>query len=80
MDSGPYLPVDRPGAEPGIDPQHPSASEQYSFIHEDCSIQIIDYSSDLATFVRVDNQGLVRFFNSPRTDKPAWAKVRWINV
>lgn len=69
-----------PGAEPGADPRRPSANEAWSHIHEDCSIQITDYSEKEVKFRKADNQGLIRFLNSAVGARPKWSKVRWINV
>lgn len=69
-----------PGAEPGADPRRPSAHEHWSHIHEECSIQIVDYSDSKARFLKADNQGLIHFLTTPEGDRPKWSKVRWINV
>ncbi|KAF8336572.1 uncharacterized protein EI90DRAFT_3169918, partial [Cantharellus anzutake] len=73
--------VRAPGAEPGVDPRRPSTVEQYSNIHEECLIQVIDYGGAHASFQRATNESLIHFLEDSKTSvRPVWAKVRWINV
>jgi hypothetical protein len=69
------------GAEPGVDPRRNSANLAYGHIHENCVIEICDYSSVHASFGKMTNQDFVDFMNDPTASaKEPWVKVRWINI
>jgi len=70
-----------PGAEPGVDPRRDSANFTYGGIHQDCTIEIFDYSSVRSSFGRMSNQQFVSLMEDPgASDREPWAKVRWINI
>jgi len=70
-----------PGAEPGVDPRRDSADYTYGGIHQDCTIEIFDYSSVRSSFRRMSNQQFVSIMEDPAaSDRERWARVRWINI
>ncbi|KZT56113.1 hypothetical protein CALCODRAFT_497809 [Calocera cornea HHB12733] len=69
-----------PGAEQGVDPRRDSAARHWGHIHQECAIEVCDYSLTSATFTRLSNAGLADFLAAKGKDRPNWAKVRWINV
>ncbi|EJU02812.1 hypothetical protein DACRYDRAFT_115780 [Dacryopinax primogenitus] len=72
--------IQSPGAEQGVDARRDSAAEHWGHIHQECAIEVCDYSSNNASFTRLSNAGLAEFLSGRGKDRPAWAKVRWINV
>lgn len=71
------------GAEPGVDPRRPAIDAAYRHIHEECEIEIVDYSSVRSTTRRLNNVEFVSFMEANGTDVPPrepWVKVRWINI
>jgi hypothetical protein len=69
------------GAEPGIDPRRASAQLHYGHIHQNCEIEIIDYSSVRHSYGRMTNAQLVSLLSDPLASRrDSWVKVRWINV
>jgi hypothetical protein len=69
------------GAEPGINPRRPSAEMHYGHIHEECIIEIMDYSAVRSSSGRMTNEEFIGFLNDPKaSESEPWVKVRWINV
>jgi hypothetical protein len=69
-----------PGAEPGIDARKASAQRAYSHIHEDCEIEVIDYSSENIKFRQFHNDSFLEFLESNESVRRTDTKVRWINI
>lgn len=67
-----------PGSEPGVDPRRATVNALYSHVHEECEIEVVDYSASKVEFNQYDNQGFLQFI--AQNHKPTWAKVRWINI
>ena len=67
-----------PGSEPGVDPRRATTNAIYSHVHELCEIEVVDYSASHVEFNQYDNKGFVQLM--AQSQKPAWAKVRWINI
>ncbi|MCJ1250853.1 hypothetical protein MMC30_008081 [Trapelia coarctata] len=65
----------KPGQEPGIDPNHPSAS-QYG-LHADCGITVVDFSQDDMRMEELDNSTIQAFLDTPKEERYT---CRWINV
>lgn len=71
----------RAGAEPGVDPRRESAILQFGHIHQNCVIELCDYSSVRHSFGRMTNVEFVRLLQDPKAhQREPWAKVRWINI
>ncbi|KAJ7075338.1 hypothetical protein B0H15DRAFT_806274 [Mycena belliarum] len=68
------------GAEPGVDPRRASMEVQYRNVHQDCVVEVIDYSAVSASFLSMRNTEFVNWSASPKSKRPPWVKVRWINV
>lgn len=69
------------GAEPGIDPRRASANVHYGYIHQQCDIEVIDYSPDQCSFGHMKNQQLIEMLqDSAASEREPWANVRWINI
>ncbi|KAJ3856287.1 hypothetical protein EV368DRAFT_32770 [Lentinula lateritia] len=69
------------GAEPGVDPRHHNAELRYRGIRQTCEIRIVDYSSVSMKSASMSNTQLVDMLNDPQvSERPSWAKVRWIDV
>lgn len=71
------------GAEPGVDPRRPAIDAAYRHIHQECEIEIIDYSSVRSTTRKMNNVEFVSFMEADGTEEPPrdpWVKVRWINI
>ncbi|GAW03527.1 magnesium -like protein [Lentinula edodes] len=69
------------GAEPGVDPRHYNAELRYRGIRQPCEIRIMDYSSVSMKSGSMSNIQLVNMLNDPQvSERPSWAKVRWIDV
>ncbi len=66
------------GSEPGVDPRRATNNALYSHLHELCEIEVVDYSASNVEFNQYDNRGFVQLM--ARSQKPAWAKVRWVNI
>ena len=66
------------GSEPGVDPRRPTANALYSHVHELCEIEVVDYSASNVEFNQYDNKEFLKMITGGQ--KPAWAKVRWINI
>jgi hypothetical protein len=69
-----------PGAEPGIDPRKESAQRAYAHIHEDCEIEVIDYSSENIKFRQYHNASFLEFLESQEGMRRPDTKVRWLNI
>jgi len=67
-----------PGSEPGVDPRRATVNALYSHVQELCEIEVVDYSANSVEFNQYDNHGFLQFIH--QTQKPTWAKVRWINI
>lgn len=66
------------GAEPGIDPRRDSTFAHFSHIHQDCVIDVIDYSSAGGRFLTKTNQEFVEMMNDPgKSRREEWATVRY---
>ncbi|KZO94114.1 hypothetical protein CALVIDRAFT_600322 [Calocera viscosa TUFC12733] len=72
--------IQSPGAEQGVDPRRDSAVAHWSHIHQECAIEVCDYSGVNVRFTPLNNARLEDFLNGNGHDRPHWAKVRWINV
>ncbi|KAJ4473129.1 hypothetical protein J3R30DRAFT_3514880 [Lentinula aciculospora] len=69
------------GAEPGVDPRHYSAELRYRGIKQSCEIRIVDYSAVSMKSRSITSTQLIDMFNDPQvSERPSWAKVRWIDV
>jgi hypothetical protein len=71
------------GAEPGVDPSRPAVDAAYRHIHQECEIEIMDYSAVRSTSRKMNNNEFVQFMNMGSSDPPPrepWVKVRWINI
>ncbi|KAG6817572.1 hypothetical protein H0H87_006949 [Tephrocybe sp. NHM501043] len=76
-----YLSVGRIGAEPGVNPRRASASLLYGHIHQDCVIEVIDYSSVRSSAGRMTNAEFINLLDDPAaSERESWVKVRWINI
>ncbi|KAF5352613.1 hypothetical protein D9756_006198 [Leucocoprinus leucothites] len=72
---------ERVGAEPGVDPRRASAEMQYGHIHQQCAIEITDYSSLRTNVMQMKNEEFIDLMRDGiASQRPAWVKVRWINV
>jgi hypothetical protein len=67
-----------PGAEPGVDPRRESIKRAYAHIHEECEVEVIDYSAQQVKFQQFNNESFLSFLD--KTDRSPPMKVRWINV
>ncbi|KZO94116.1 hypothetical protein CALVIDRAFT_484921 [Calocera viscosa TUFC12733] len=72
--------IQAPGAEQGVDPRRDSAAQHWGHIHQECAIEVCDYSPTSTSFTRLSNAGLAEFLSGRGKDRPSWAKVRWVNV
>ncbi|KAF2681562.1 hypothetical protein K458DRAFT_420723 [Lentithecium fluviatile CBS 122367] len=70
-------PWEEPGAEPGIDTQKEAATSDYSHLHQQCEITVVDFSDERCESVELHNDGLEEFLCKPQEP---WAQCRWINV
>ncbi|KAF9486595.1 magnesium transporter [Pholiota conissans] len=71
------------GAEPGIDPSRPAVDAAYRHIHQECQIEIMDYSAVRSTSRKMNNEEFVKLMNMGSQEPPPrepWVKVRWINI
>lgn len=69
------------GAEPGVDVRKDANNRLYGAIRAKCLIEVIDYSPLRTQFTSMNNGELTRWAeNWERSERPAWSKVRWINV
>ncbi|KAJ7608799.1 hypothetical protein FB45DRAFT_945952 [Roridomyces roridus] len=68
------------GAEPGIDPRRASMEVQYRNVHQDCFIEVVDYSATNCNFTNMRNAEFVDWCANPKTKRQHWVKVRWINI
>lgn len=72
---------DRPGgyaAEPGIDPRkaQPDLDENEKW-NRSVFVDVVEYGQDRVEFQSLQNEDMAEFLE---TERPEWAKVRWINV
>ncbi|KAG2022560.1 manganese resistance protein MNR2, variant 2 [Coprinopsis cinerea AmutBmut pab1-1] len=69
------------GGEPGIDPSRPESDVAYGHIHEECAIEVVDYSAIRHSSHKMSNAEFIDLMDNEETWKaPRWAKVRWINI
>ncbi|PVF93811.1 hypothetical protein CPB86DRAFT_84374 [Serendipita vermifera] len=68
------------GAEPGVDPRNPASHAAYGSIKEHSEIEIIDYSVTNYEIQQFSNAEFVAYMQKTKGKRPAWAKVRWINI
>ncbi|KAL1719888.1 hypothetical protein EV715DRAFT_289749 [Schizophyllum commune] len=69
------------GSEPGIDPRRATADVQYGGIHQDCVIELFDYSGWSLSAGRMTNKEFVDLMGDEQaSERDAWVKVRWINI
>lgn len=69
------------GDEPGIDPRRDSAYINWGHIHQDCVIQVNDYSSLRSSFGKMTNKEFIGMMqNDAASERESWVKVRWINI
>jgi len=69
------------GAEPGIDPRRDSAELLYGHIHQECTVEIMDYSAVRSSVGRMTNAEFVDLMQNPiASAAEPWVKVRWINI
>jgi hypothetical protein len=80
LSNGRHHPMNRVGAEPGVDVRRQSVDALYGGIQQDCVVEVLDYSSVRSSFGRMTNREFVGFMEDKASEKERWAKVRWINV
>ena len=69
------------GAEPGIDPRRDSAELLYGHIHQECTVEIMDYSAVRSSVGRMTNEEFIELMQDPiASATEPWVKVRWINI
>jgi hypothetical protein len=68
---------EEPGAEPGIDTQKETATSDYSHLHQQCDITVVDFSDERCQTFELDNGTLEEFLSKPQEP---WTQCRWINV
>ncbi|KAF8899336.1 magnesium transporter [Infundibulicybe gibba] len=69
------------GAEPGVDPRRASADAAYGHIHQDCVIEVVDYSAVRSSFGRMTNREFVNLMGDHKaSEREPWVKARWINI
>ncbi|KAJ8475432.1 hypothetical protein ONZ45_g15609 [Pleurotus djamor] len=69
------------GDEPGVDPRRDSAYINWGHIHQDCVIEVNDYSSVRSSFGKMTNKEFIGMMEDERaSQREPWVKVRWINV
>lgn len=68
-------PGDLPGGEPGVSPH--ATNVRGANLHTKCQITLVDFSLEDVEVRDMFNEEFLEFIEKPR---PAWAKVRWINV
>ena len=69
------------GAEPGINPHRNSAELLYGHIHQECTVEIMDYSAVRSSVRRMTNNEFTHFMqDSIASATDPWVKVRWINI
>ncbi|KAL1741279.1 hypothetical protein HDZ31DRAFT_76292 [Schizophyllum fasciatum] len=69
------------GSEPGIDPRRATADVQYGGIHQDCVIELFDYSGWSLSAGRMTNREFVDLLaDEAASEREPWVKVRWINI
>ncbi|TFK24278.1 hypothetical protein FA15DRAFT_669718 [Coprinopsis marcescibilis] len=69
------------GAEPGIDPSRPESDITYGHIHQECNIEIVDYSAVRQTSKKLTNEDFVDLMdNEIHWKAQSWVKVRWIRI
>ncbi|KAF7294214.1 hypothetical protein HMN09_01149800 [Mycena chlorophos] len=68
------------GAEPGVDPRRASMEMQYRSLHQECTIEVIDYSAVSEKRRTMNNAEFVDWCESSKSHRHAWAKVRYINI
>ncbi|KAG5653907.1 hypothetical protein H0H81_009499 [Sphagnurus paluster] len=73
--------INRVGAEPGVYPRRASANILYGHIHQECVIEVVDYSSVRSSVGRMTNAEFIDLMGNPEASaKEPWVKVRWINI
>eukprot|EP00877_Chromochloris_zofingiensis_P007548 jgi/Chrzof1/3046/Cz12g09160.t1 len=66
------------GQLPGLDVKRHNYDALYGSLQQEVNITCIDYSrDDIDVVANINNASLASFLERPR---PAWSKVRWINV
>lgn len=71
----------RVGAEPGVDPRRESEHLAFGHIRQECSIEVVDYSSVRIRSRQMSNSEFTQFLAEPGTNaREPWVKVRWINI
>lgn len=69
------------GAEPGIDPSRPESDLAFGHIHQECQIEIVDYSSIRHSSKKMSNEEFVDMMEDEEAwQAPTWGKVRWIRI
>jgi hypothetical protein len=69
------------GGEPGIDPSRPESDVRFGHIHQECQIEIVDYSAIRHTSKKLSNDEFVDLMEDESTwQAPTWGKVRWIRI
>jgi hypothetical protein len=69
------------GAEPGIDPRRHAAMMQYGHIREECTIDIMEYSTLRFGSRQMRNEEFVNWVTDEQAfAKQSWVKVRWIHI
>ncbi|KAJ7632300.1 hypothetical protein FB45DRAFT_746461 [Roridomyces roridus] len=63
------------GSEPGINPRADGADEKYSHYHQQCLIQVTEYSTDNVSQKTMSNVDFVKSIEAGQVDA-----IRWINV
>ncbi|KAG8930421.1 hypothetical protein FRC02_004253 [Tulasnella sp. 418] len=68
-------------SEPGIDPRRESAQALYGHIHQECTIEVIDYGPTKSQTQSFTNSQFVDHLASDEKKvRPLWSKVRWISI
>ncbi|KAH6911137.1 hypothetical protein BKA70DRAFT_1099837 [Coprinopsis sp. MPI-PUGE-AT-0042] len=81
------------GAEPGVNPRSGASNQEYSHFKQSCVIDIIDYDSEEATFLRMGNDQFIHTMKELAASRTQSAEgshgieqgsppfaVRWINI
>ncbi|TFK24275.1 magnesium transporter [Coprinopsis marcescibilis] len=69
------------GAEPGVDPTRPESDITYGHIHQECNIEIVDYSAIRHSSKKLTNEEFVDLMdNEMHWQAQPWVKVRWIRI
>jgi hypothetical protein len=68
------------GGESGVDVRSRAFSMLYAHLHDDCQIEVIDYSESKVSIKVLENKAFKRWINGQEFPRKPGMKVRWINV